>query len=311
MLQLVLMVPFVLMSLDFMAPWPWHTHEEKLEKLLNTMNTTFVSKGESGHEPNIHHGQFYDDYPDYQNNGGGGEDAVIAALMGMLVFIIIGSILLCLSGLIFACQYKAKVTDSRPPLQGGAGTLMNGDFRTGPFSCLDDTPTCCHATFCGACRAGDTYQAAGAQQFWTVIGLTMLANIIANGIASVVTKNPSNQQNIGRLLGALITGGIFHGYRRQLRTKLGGGENAAPVYMDFLLWAFCSCCVIAQEARELDAAMGVRVECCCNLVQVAPQPGQQMQMMPGQPQVTGQPVGVYPATNQAFAGQPQVTGQPV
>ena len=35
--------------------------------------------------------------------------------------------------------------------------------------------------------------------------------------------------------------------------------------MDVLLFAFCTCCVIAQEAREVDAAMGVKVECCCQL----------------------------------------------
>lgn len=292
MLPLVLMVPLALVGLDFMVPWQSATPVALAHSGLAP--AALSSPRPMGEESIVYHdGSYTRDYHPY-NSGGSDEDAGIAALMGTMVLtFLIASIGLCLPGLIFACQYKSKVVDQRQPLQSGGQGLGGGDFRTSPFSCFDDTPTCLHATFCGACRAGDTYQAAGAQQFWTVIGLFMLANIIGSVVALFVTKDPKEQRTISWGIAALVMGGIFHTCRRQLRTRLGGSNSAQSPFMDFLLWACCSCCAIAQEARELDAAMGVRVECCCNLQ--AAGGAAETRGMPGQPQVTGQPVGVYHA----------------
>jgi len=340
MLPLVLLVPLALVSLEIAVPWPlaaplslvpssWAPEaaasrrleapaegslEERLEKLLRSTNTN----ESGGRVPSFEHDQLYssspydDPYGPYNGGGGGTEDAVIATLTASLVIIVVFGCLSCGVGLIFACQYKTKVVDRRPPLPGEAGQLAGGDFRSGPFSCFDDTPTCCHATFCGACRAGDTFQTAGLQQFWTVIGLFFLCSLVGNIVAKAVTSDPAQAQNLSSTISAVCMGGIFHGYRRQLRTRLGGNENAQPIWMDFLLYSCCLCCAIAQEARELDAAMGVKVECCCNLQSVGGPAASEMRTNPGgMPQVTGQPVEVQPATQQALAGTPQVTGQPV
>merc|ERR1719291_333918 len=108
-------------------------------------------------------------------------------------------------------------------------------------------------------------------------------------ICGVDSSDPQAQQYIPWLqtcwpVSCLILGGVCQRYRRKLRTKLGGSEQGGPnIVMDALLFGFCTCCVVAQEAREVDAAMGVKVECCC---QLAGGPGQPLD---GQPLV-GQPV---------------------
>merc|ERR1712203_209929 len=85
----------------------------------------------------------------------------------------------------------------------------------------------------------------------------------------------------------LLMGAVFYPKRQELRAKLGGTNQNTP--MDFCVWC-CSIltpCAICQEAREIDRATGVRVDCCCNLSAVGGGPGGvpmvgQAVMAPGQ-----------------------------
>jgi Cys-rich protein (TIGR01571 family) len=242
---------------------------------------------------------------------------VIMAIAAVLPFIACGGII---AQLIFMCQYKSNVTDRRPPLQPGAGAAQlsaSGDFASGLFSCFDDCPTCLHAYFCGPCRAGDTYQSADIMQYWYVIGLFWVANIVAGVITSMVnglvnmmlprekhvtvvhdemtttevtteTPHPAVLPIniiVGTIVGALVLGGIFQKFRRQLRVKLGKTEEDQPnIVMDIILFGLFTCCAVSQEARAYDAATGVKVACCCNLTDVAGQPlNVQAQPLVGQP----------------------------
>ncbi|CAK0855359.1 unnamed protein product, partial [Prorocentrum cordatum] len=145
------------------------------------------------------------------------------------------------------------VAEERPPLQDGAAQPPAGDFATGHVSCFDDYPICLHACFCACCRAGDTYQAAGIEPYWTVIGIFIILDL--------------------DLIPSLIVGAVFQHYRRKLRVVLGGSEEGAPsVVVDCLMYAICTQRVVAQEARELDAATSVEVECCCKLTAAAGAP---------------------------------------
>jgi len=210
-------------------------------------------------------------------------------------------------GIVFAYQYKTTVTDMRPPLQDGAGAGQlnrGGDFKSDLCSCFDDNPTCLHSLFCQWCRAADTYQAAGVEQYWTVIGLGVLTPFIGNAITVLFRlllygTVGKGLRGMAAMLNCLILGCIFYRYRRKLRTKLGVSEEDQPgLFIDILLFGFCSCCVVAQEARAFDAATGVKVECCCQLTSEAGQP------FAGQPQslmMTGPPVYVQPVNGQVVS----------
>lgn len=170
--------------------------------------------------------------------------------------------------LIFACTYHAKVTKKRgafPNQVPDDSNLNSGDFKAPFFDCTNDVPTCCHATFCLSCRAGDTYKTAGVGSFWGVVWMLVLFHFIGIVVASlIIAVSGVVIRDLEYLITCLLTGLFFSGKRRELRKKLGGSENTS-FCNDFLLWGFCACCTVAQEARAVDAAMNQKVECCCRL----------------------------------------------
>jgi len=185
----------------------------------------------------------------------------------LVIYLIIHAIV----SLFWACQYKSKVTEKRGPLPDGIRQSDNGDFATNIFGCLEDCQYCLHGWVCTSCRAGDTYQAAGIDTFWHVVLFNILAILAGNCVGgffnsmyeSMTGEKP--QTNISAFVEAGFMGLIFYHKRRQLREKLGGSNKHVAPWKDFALWACCGCLVVMQEARELDKAMGVRVECCCRM----------------------------------------------
>jgi len=187
---------------------------------------------------------------------------------------ILGGVLLALIPmLIFACVYKSKVVNQWDEYEEGyiwPWSNMNdeGEFNSGVGDCCTDKPTCLHAFFCPACRAGDTFQSAGIATYWSTIGLFVAAEVIGNIIATLVLNKYPNATFCGPLTTALLLGVLFQGKRRELRDKLGGDNENKHCIKDCLCWGFCTCCVIAQEARTLDKAAGVTVECCFKVTRV-------------------------------------------
>jgi len=219
---------------------------------------------------------------------------MFAAMAGFILVFLALQAVVVIGQIVWATQYQQKVTQQRGALREGIQQCnsMSGDFATGTFGCFDDMQYCLHASFCSPCRAGDTYQAAGISMYWNVIGLFFAASIcgaictvIVNGVYSAVSG--SNVQFPGsNFITYIFMGLFFYQKRRALREKLGGDNSKVNTAQDFILWALCGCCVVAQEAKEVDRAMGVRVECCCKVT------GQAMhQPMVGQGiVVTGTPV---------------------
>jgi len=211
----------------------------------------------------------------------------------------------CVAQLIFMCQYKSSVTNRRPPLQPGAGAAQlneSGNFATGLGNCFDDFPTCLHACFCMACRAGDTYQSAGIITYWHVIALFWVIAMVQYGWLLLKMVWPEELAWIPFDPSLLLMCCIFYRFRRALRVKLGKKKAVQPnIFIDVLLYALCTCCVVAQEARAYDAATGVKVECCCKLTDAAGQP------LYGQAQpLVGQPVqkdqGGSPSSSSSSSG---------
>jgi len=221
-------------------------------------------------------------------------DDLSGYLAGFIFVIFALQAVVVIGQIVWACQYQQKVTQQRGALRDGIQQCnsMSGDFATGPFGCFDDMQYCLHASFCSPCRAGDTYQAAGISTYWNVIGLyfgaslcgticTVILNTIYAAVVGVKTNLPGSN-----FATCLFMGLFFYQKRRTLREKLGGENSKVNAAQDFILWALCGCCMVAQEAMEVDRSMGVRVECCCKVT------GQAMhQPMVGQGiVVTGTPV---------------------
>jgi hypothetical protein len=98
---------------------------------------------------------------------------------------------------------------------------------------------------------------------------------------------------------------LFAYFRLQIKQKLGIKDD---VVMDFICSACCSCCTIAQAAREVDARTGVSVSCPCNLNQL---PGGPQPCQPGQQMMyAGQMPPAYYMGGQQVQGAPGMVVQP-
>jgi Cys-rich protein (TIGR01571 family) len=192
-------------------------------------------------------------------------------LAGLLaaVSIILGVYLLfCVGQCVFMCQYHSKVVNERGRIEDTNYLDGRRDFNAGLFGCCDDCSTCLHGFFCTACRAGDTYEAIGGMSYYTVIGVFVIAEICGGAVDSAINHIAASQgmdhtSHYAHLVFAIIVSCIMFSQRRNLREKLGGNNDNA--FIDCCLWYWCMPCVVTQEARDLDNAMGVQVECCCNL----------------------------------------------
>jgi len=112
-------------------------------------------------------------------------------------------------------------------------------FLSGHFGCLSDSPTCLMAFLCPAVRWADTVHMAGLLSFWcafwilAVCYLPSLAFFVLWGLFPLVP---------------LVTA------RQQLRGKLGLPAGNETWVSDCCFASFCSCCLIAQEARVVNEA---------------------------------------------------------
>lgn len=86
-------------------------------------------------------------------------------------------------------------------------------------------------------------------------------------------------EGLGWLAYAALLAGLMTGRRARLRERLialreeggvgtgrgVGGPPRASCLRDCCTWFWCSVCANVQEAREVDAAQGVKVRCCCRV----------------------------------------------
>lgn len=117
---------------------------------------------------------------------------------------------------------------------------LNGDFKHGLFSCFE-TPglslfTCC----CGAVRWSDTMRMLGFMAFlygmlvWMCVETLSLLGLAFIAWAIVV------------VLGTM--------HRQKIRAAFEMPTDNQNMFYDCLGYAFCSCCAIVQEARQVEEA---------------------------------------------------------
>lgn len=213
------------------------------------------------------------------------EDYRWVVYIALAVSILVPIVMWVIEGII----YKKGVTDKRGPLgEIPAEASMNGkDFKYGLCSCCDDCQYLMHGWFCFHVRAADTFTVVGASTFWCVacafLGTWLAAQLIGFGIQFFVVESgaiPLEMQRNNRInnnLGSLswfiadaVLAVWLAGLRRKLRERLGDTTAGSKFGVDCLTYWCCSCCNIVQDARQIDLAQGVKVECCCKLIKTGP-----------------------------------------
>lgn len=183
--------------------------------------------------------------------------------------------------LVVAHIYKSNTADKRatsfPAVVPDSHSLVGKDFKYGTFSCFEDINYCLYG--CCSCtmdaRMGDTLSMVGAAPYWHVVFLFIAMIFAGQAVAIVlvlfVGVNQAQQFGAGANWFVMAVLALWLASKRSaLRAKLG--DNAGNKFMmDFICYWCCGPCTAIQDARQVDEITGTRVECCCKLVDVAPQ----------------------------------------
>jgi len=253
------------------------------------------------------------------------------AMVGAIIQAIFNAIVMLVIWFIFASMYKPKVTDMRPAFPNPVPPELNlagGIWKFTTFQCFEDCQYCLHGCCIPGISAGDRWQTTGVNTYWTVVICFIAADTTAN-ITAGVLSGLKVMLDIGILplehCAHFIIYAVFAGWcttqRQALRVKLGGQPGDA--LNDFICYWCCACCTLVQEARQVDLIQGVRVQCCCQMINTqgwgmpGGMPGQPGAMQVGQPVMIGgqigqpiQPYGGQIAMGTVVAGTP-VQGQAV
>lgn len=173
-------------------------------------------------------------------------------------------LLFIVAQLIFACIYYQTVVARYPFWQGPTPYSAQIQSMAAPCAAMNASPSnMCLSFFCPQARAAHTFDKTGTIDYWCGLMGMLFCPFCTLCWANACTD---------------------------LNAKLGG-QPANPLASLACTW-LCSCCVIAQDAESLDAATGVRTECCgVSGGGGFPVPyGMQQQMMPGQMMMMGPPM---------------------
>jgi len=228
------------------------------------------------------------------------DDYLIGETEDLLVFTIVPTVVTIIVSLVIwfiaAVMYKSKVVDQRDPWPSNVDpnwSLKDKDFRYGPFQCCDDGQYCLHGCFCPDVRLGDTYQLTKVGTYWKFVIIWLifysLGCIMSSAISSAWAAAGLDRQSAPSQFGYYIANGFFALWMATQRTKLRQalGGNADGKFMeDCVCYWWCGCCLIIQEARQVDGATNSAVSCCCNLTKGLPPPA-----VVGAPVIIGQVVG--------------------
>jgi len=196
-----------------------------------------------------------------------GLDKIITPIGAIIVYYSMAFAIFILAFVVAFC-YKSRVTDNRKPYPhpvSSQWSLANGDFKYGLFGCMDDVNYCLTACFCPLCRDADTYAAVGVAGFWSVFIMTVAIHAVAAIVCDVIGYASTSLEiaRLGPWVGLVLESIYFGNMRQKLRESLGGTGTHCCV--DCLCYHFCTCCVIAQNARHVDLSSEAHVAFCCNL----------------------------------------------
>jgi len=142
--------------------------------------------------------------------------------------------------ILIAIFYRHKLMDRRE-LDGYA---QLDDFSSRLFACHEDIPICFWACCCPAIRWGDTVGKMQWMGFWPAFFLFLLMTILTQ---------------VFTLAGLTLFIWFFFSlllahYRTKFRQSLNFAEENA-CFLDTLVYCFCQCCAISQEARHVKALL--------------------------------------------------------
>lgn len=187
-------------------------------------------------------------------------------------------ILLCSIHILAQCgfmvKYQRHVVAKKPKLSDllpSERRASAGNFRTSirDECCMalhcwvcrsQDSSLCLHSCCCRGIRMADTYASAGLGGFYCN-AFMFFGTLYAFPVCLSVVAGVKHSMWLGRVALALV----LAARRWQLLRRLGSSGGS---WMDCLLLLFCTPCATCQEARHVDGALGVQVECCCVLVGV-------------------------------------------
>uniref|UniRef100_A0A7S2DG93 Uncharacterized protein n=1 Tax=Alexandrium andersonii TaxID=327968 RepID=A0A7S2DG93_9DINO len=185
-----------------------------------------------------------------------------------------------------AHSQKTNVTMKRPPIGVMPPDLSMADgkdFKYGLLSFCADCHYCCYGMLCSTVRTPDTYHAMGIGNYWCIVSAFLFTWLFAQMIGNVVyyvvvmtdalpgTSHGADVCGQAAWYAAEIPLAIFMAVQRgKLREKFGDTKPRRKFFRDFCTYWWCHCCSVIQEARQVDEAQGVKVECCCKLLKVTP-----------------------------------------
>lgn len=125
-----------------------------------------------------------------------------------------------------------------PKYDEASSLSPEGTFQNGHFACLSDMNTCIMAFFCPVVRWAETVHMAGLLTFWFAFW------ILAVCYLPVVFFG---------FMGLFLVVPLVH-FRQRLRDKIGVPSGNETYVTDCCFACWCSCCLIAQEARVVNEA---------------------------------------------------------
>lgn len=116
------------------------------------------------------------------------------------------------------------------------------DWKFGLFECFSSPANCAMAFCCPGIRWAYSVKTMGFTGFWLAFTIFMGMDFLGGKTAES--------------LAWLVLAAICTGFRQEMRQKLGFEKvGGFTICLDFLLYWWCSCCAITQEARQSDEAI--------------------------------------------------------
>ena len=148
--------------------------------------------------------------------------------------------------LTFAVVYKLKVVNKAGKLSAKTSRART-DFDPGLNDCIRDRHMCLHVCFFHQCRVAHTWHVAGLLSYWPAVFV---------------------QACCGPCVGGYM--------RAELKRKMGMKADTGAECRTVLA---SQCCAIGQEAMAVDAELGVKTQCCCQLKPAEPVAYPQQEVM--------------------------------
>lgn len=206
--------------------------------------------------------------------------------------------------------YKTQVNDRREPFLPADSipqdwSMVQADFTKGVCQCFDDMQICLHGWCCWWIRISDTYAATGIQPYWIPFALLEGVYFAAQLLGFIILLASNGKLDLGMLFYFIFD--IFVAcwlaqQRGRLREKFGGTSQEFKL-VDCVCYWCCGMCITCQEAAQVDGAMGVHVDCCC---QYSNQFGVPAATVVGQAVATATPLKGEAVAPPAAAAQPPV-----